>query len=542
MSEAIHADRQRKREVKLIEVAPPVARTSAPLTVGSAIDPAEQEADRVAEEVLARLRPEREADGQDVQRVAVAGGPVIGAEGGPLPPAVAEQIESMRGRGEPLPPDVRTRMEAAFNTDLSQVRVHADPQAAALSNSMAAVAFTRGSDIFFAAGEYAPDTPRGERTLAHELAHIQQQAGIRRVHRLWNLKATSVPWHKGHSTRTLKSRNVWFIKDDANDEIVVKIENQPIGLGDIVGSLQKKITNIKSVEQRKLGPSDRGQLQALIEESTAVQEPSWVARGREMNDLSNGNAATAAEFAQIAEDDAVSQLQSNAVNVMAMTLASGMKAEDWAAQARGGTAGDTQLRAVLEAPGHCRVLGQMTAVDLLLDNDDRAYAGNLGNWFYTDQEPDLRSAMTLIDQVAPGMATFVATRDWNNKDNMRSSNLNQTAAYTIRQIEGGMKRAGDVGVTAWLDTSVDGKTRRERFTAEFEVGLRLARLRIIDIFTATRYDLFSKKERATKKQIKTAAMSATALDQDDPRYGGAGKAAPNYYAEIKRRATWMKSN
>jgi hypothetical protein len=31
-----------------------------------------------------------------------------------------------------------------------------------------------------------------------------------------------------------------------------------------------------------------------------------------MNDLSNGNAATAAEFAQIAEDDAVSQLQSNA--------------------------------------------------------------------------------------------------------------------------------------------------------------------------------------------------------------------------------------
>ena len=63
---------------------------------------------------------------------------------------------------------------------------------------------------------------------------------------------------------------------------------------------------------------------------------------------------------------------------------------------------------------------------------------------------------------------------------------------------------------------MDGKTRRERFTAEFEVGLRLARLRIIDIFTATRYDLFSKKERATKKQIKMAATSATALDQDDP--------------------------
>jgi hypothetical protein len=172
----------------------------------------------------------------------------------------------MRGRGEPLPPDVRTRMEAAFNTDLSQVRVHADPQAAALSNTMAAVAFTRGSDIFFAVGEYAPDTPRGERTLAHELAHIQQQAGVPSVHRLWNLKATSVPWHKGHSTRTLKSRNVWFIKDDANDEIVVKIENQPIGLGDIVGSAAEedhehqvgRATQVGPIRSRSAASADRG--------------------------------------------------------------------------------------------------------------------------------------------------------------------------------------------------------------------------------------------------------------------------------------------
>jgi hypothetical protein len=236
MSGTIHVNKQRRREVKIVEVAPPIARTPAPLTVGAAFDPAEQEAERVAQEVLARLRPDVEVERGGVQRLAAAtegsvgsdGGSVVGAEGGELPPAVAEQIEGMRGRGEPLAPDVRGRMETALGTDFSQVRVHTGPDAAALSNSLSARAFTRGSDIFLAPGQYEPDTSSGQEVLAHELAHVvQQRTGARPVNRLWNLKASNLPWNKGHSLRTLREKNVWFVKDDANDEIVVKIENQP---------------------------------------------------------------------------------------------------------------------------------------------------------------------------------------------------------------------------------------------------------------------------------------------------------------------------
>jgi hypothetical protein len=39
-----------------------------------------------------------------------------------------------------------------------------------------AVAFTTGRDIFFDSGEYRPETQAGSRILAHELAHVVQQA------------------------------------------------------------------------------------------------------------------------------------------------------------------------------------------------------------------------------------------------------------------------------------------------------------------------------------------------------------------------------
>jgi len=78
------------------------------------------------------------------------------------------------GLGQPLPPDVRQRMESVFGAKFGDVRVHVGPQAA----SMGALAFTHGSDIHFAPGHYNPRTPRGQQILAHELAHVvQQRAG-----------------------------------------------------------------------------------------------------------------------------------------------------------------------------------------------------------------------------------------------------------------------------------------------------------------------------------------------------------------------------
>lgn len=76
--------------------------------------------------------------------------------------------------GWPLPRDVQAKMEAALGANFSDVRVHVGPEASAIG----AIAFTWGSDVHFAPGQYNPHTPHGQFLLGHELAHVvQQRAG-----------------------------------------------------------------------------------------------------------------------------------------------------------------------------------------------------------------------------------------------------------------------------------------------------------------------------------------------------------------------------
>ncbi|WP_208752586.1 eCIS core domain-containing protein [Corallococcus carmarthensis] len=73
--------------------------------------------------------------------------------------------------GAPLPARLRTRMEAFWGQDLSQVRIHVHP-------GLSVAAVTVGSDIWFAPGQYDPVSRRGLQLLAHELTHVlQQRAG-----------------------------------------------------------------------------------------------------------------------------------------------------------------------------------------------------------------------------------------------------------------------------------------------------------------------------------------------------------------------------
>lgn len=74
--------------------------------------------------------------------------------------------------GRPLPASVLALVEAVFSADLSRVRVHEGPQAAA----MGALAYTQGTDIHMQPGLYDPHSERGLELLGHELAHVVQQA------------------------------------------------------------------------------------------------------------------------------------------------------------------------------------------------------------------------------------------------------------------------------------------------------------------------------------------------------------------------------
>ncbi|GAA2759454.1 hypothetical protein GCM10009872_48140 [Actinopolymorpha rutila] len=68
-------------------------------------------------------------------------------------------------------------METRFGHDFSRVRVHSDEKSAATTRAYGALAYTTGSDIFFSPGRYQPYTATGRQLLAHELAHVVQQAG-----------------------------------------------------------------------------------------------------------------------------------------------------------------------------------------------------------------------------------------------------------------------------------------------------------------------------------------------------------------------------
>lgn len=94
------------------------------------------------------------------------------AEPATVPPIVHDVLSAP---GRPLDAAARRSMESQFGRDFSQVRVHADAQAADSAHSVNALAYTVGRNIVFAAGQYAPGTAAGKRLLAHELTHVAQQ-------------------------------------------------------------------------------------------------------------------------------------------------------------------------------------------------------------------------------------------------------------------------------------------------------------------------------------------------------------------------------
>src|SRR5271157_6257447 len=70
-----------------------------------------------------------------------------------------------------MPQTIQAKMESVFGTSFGDVRIHEGPEAA----SIGAFAFTQGSSIFFAPGQYNPNTPGGQRLLGQQLAHVVQQ-------------------------------------------------------------------------------------------------------------------------------------------------------------------------------------------------------------------------------------------------------------------------------------------------------------------------------------------------------------------------------
>ena len=64
------------------------------------------------------------------------------------------------------------------------VRIHTDGKATESARAVNALAYTVGNHIVFGRGQYTPQTPAGQKLLAHELAHVVQQGEGKEVNRI----------------------------------------------------------------------------------------------------------------------------------------------------------------------------------------------------------------------------------------------------------------------------------------------------------------------------------------------------------------------
>jgi hypothetical protein len=168
----------------------------AKLEVGSVDDPLEHEAERVARQVM-----RMPSSGGSPPRCACGGTPGPGGECAacrgkrlarvavsPAAPAQHEAPPSVHATlaqpGRALDTSTRAFFEPRLGRDLGGVRVHDDPRAHTSARDVSARAYTVGSDIVFGSGLYRPGSEPGRALLAHELAHVMQQArGPPRVQR-----------------------------------------------------------------------------------------------------------------------------------------------------------------------------------------------------------------------------------------------------------------------------------------------------------------------------------------------------------------------
>ena len=101
--------------------------------------------------------------------------------------ALENYVGSLPGAaGQPMPKKTEAFFGSRMNADFSDVRIHTGTAAAASAQSINALAYTSGKNIVFNHNQYAPETDKGKRLLAHELTHVIQQGNQHQIQRTTN--------------------------------------------------------------------------------------------------------------------------------------------------------------------------------------------------------------------------------------------------------------------------------------------------------------------------------------------------------------------
>jgi hypothetical protein len=157
----------------------PLSTQITPLVQRETIPEEEDEEEEIALQRQTLTEETEEEEDEDEEEILQTKG--VGAQAPTITSSAETALQSVhQGGGQPLDPATRAFMEARFGYDFRRVRIHTDSRAAAAAQTVKARAFTVGHHILFGPGQHAPLTNKGRCLMAHELTHTIQQ-GVSQV-------------------------------------------------------------------------------------------------------------------------------------------------------------------------------------------------------------------------------------------------------------------------------------------------------------------------------------------------------------------------
>ncbi|AXT53609.1 DUF4157 domain-containing protein [Aquimarina sp. BL5] len=212
----------------------------AKLTIGKPNDQYEQEADRVADQVMKmpvnqnasieRKYDKCKEEELQMKPLAVSISSIIQKQandsGVVAPSNISQSLAKSKGGGQNMDESTQSFMNKGIGADFSNVKIHTNDSAIQMNQSLGAKAFTNGNDIYFNKGQYNPQSSEGKHLLAHELTHVVQQGGSEKQGKKQN--DVIQRYIDAHGTKGSAIGHSYRISDDLTTAVKVGYPNHDL--------------------------------------------------------------------------------------------------------------------------------------------------------------------------------------------------------------------------------------------------------------------------------------------------------------------------
>jgi len=397
------------------------------------------------------------------------------------------------------------------------------------------------------AGAAGPgDGVGNRRTPMQRRAGAAREGGAVSLQR-WPTNTPTLDWSRTQRITTLQSgQPVLFFHDTTEPPVVVKAEDAPYGLTQLNALMHKSVHGTPTVSTRD-GTASKGTFLNLILDAgksddsweklgNAKDGDGWVVprneydpRDPSMKTMRPTEGNTPAEKAR----HFIAKQFQNKPKIQVMAIAEGKSGRKMAHKDAAATdAKPSRIRQLFDDGAYVTRLGQLTAADLFVENEDRVLT-NYGNWM-----TNATNAITLIDNMDGASQALWGNDDVIGRkqsiDRLAPANREKLAkdllAWLSIEVRNGIK-GGDAGLKAWLKEQGEGGTREQTIKRQLIQGLDQGCARIIKLYATGK---MNKEGRQAKKAAKLAYKM-------DIKAGDRQKGEVSYWERLKARARYLQS-